>query len=328
MNPLISVIVPVYNTEQFLEKCVKSLLSQTYDNIEIILVDDGSVDGSADLCDRLKAVDKRIVVIHQANAGVSAARNHGLAEMKGSYVTFVDSDDYVAPDYIQVMYDALSQNDADISTCGMYRVDSARNNKLKIAFADINSRTKCVSGASSIRNMFYDRLCSASSCSKLYDKELFDSLKFPPLIMGEDTFLAYSLLLKANMVAHTRKPLYYYVKHPASVTNSKENYIKFYDYIKLYDYIMSENKYKDDKEFFLSLTNRLVENNFWVYMKLRNCPDMYEDEKKHIVDNIKKYRKYVITNPKAKFRVRGACFLSYGGMNFLNKIYDNINKKQ
>lgn len=109
-----------------------------------------------------------------------------------------------------------------------------------------------------------------------------------------------------------------------SVTNKKSNYFKFYDYVRLYDHILSCDEFLNNKDYFLALANRLIENNFWVYMKLRNCTGMYLLEKKHIEANIKKYRKYVINNPLAEPRVRAACMLSYGGMKTLNFVYDKI----
>lgn len=327
MKPLISIIVPVFNVENYIEFCVKSLCRQTYSNIEIILINDGSTDSSGLICDELKKCDNRIVVIHQSNQGVSAARNTGLRIMKGEYVTFIDSDDYVSPDYIQCLYDALKKYNADISTCAHYRVNF-NGEKKKISFFDSYSKgVVCLSGVDSIKNMFFGKICSASSGSKLYNKKLFEDLQFPDFIMGEDTFIVYHCFSKSAVVAHTDLPLYYYVQHKTSVTNSKSNYIKFYDYVKLYDYIMITDKNKSDKDYFDSLANRLIENNFWVYMKLRNCPNQYLCEKKHIEHNIKKYRKYVINNKNAQTRVRLACLLSYGGYPILNLIYDNINKK-
>ena len=142
--------------------------------------------------------------------------------------------------------------------------------------------------------------------------------------MGEDTFVVYHAFRNAKTIAHTNKSLYYYVQHEMSVTNNKSNYFKFYDYVRLYDHIISSDPYLNDKEYFLSLANRLIENNLWVYMKLRNCPEMFILEKKHIEDNIRKYRKYVISNPLAEKRVQIACLLTYGGMNTLNFVYDKI----
>ena len=326
MKPLISIIIPVYNLEKYIETCVRSLLCQTYSNIEIILVNDGSTDNSGVICDELSKKDNRVVVLHQSNSGVSDARNNALDMMNGEFVTFVDGDDYVSSEFIEVLYNALESTNADIATCGHYRVSfEGKLNKV------YNISENCddiivLDGKDSLKNMFYGKICSASSGSKLYNKRFFKTLRFPDYIMGEDTFVVYHAFSNASVIAHTNKPLYYYVQHEMSVTNNKSNYFKFYDYVKLYDHIISCDKHLNDKDYFLSLSNRLIENNFWVYMKLRKCPEMFLLEKKHIEANIKKFRKYVINNPLAEPRVRMACLLSYGGMNALNIVYDKIIK--
>ena len=328
MNPLISIIIPIYNNEKFIKACVDSLLNQTYKNIEIILVNDGSTDGSALQCNNIAKTDNRIVVIHQQNQGVSAARNAGLDKMTGEYVTFVDGDDYVAKDFIECLYNAISKTHADISTCGHYRVNFDGYMKKIYNNSENPEDIICISGKDSITNMFYEKICSASSGSKLYKKDLFNNLRFPDYIMGEDTYVVYHTFKKASLIAHTNKALYYYVQHTQSVTNSKSNYYKFYDYVRLYDHIIASEDITQNtnSEYFLSIFNRLIENNFWAYMKLRNCPNMFTEEKKHIEDNIKKYRGYVVFNKKAKPRIRLACILSYGGMKLLNTTYDTISK--
>lgn len=326
MNPLISIIIPVFNVEKYIEKCVNSLLDQTYKNIEIILINDGSADNSGAVCESLAKKDSRIVVLHQNNSGVSAARNNGLDVMKGEFVTFVDSDDYVDSQFIECLYNALSINNADIATCGHYRVEFDGSLKKIYHLSDNPEEIICMSGKDSIINIFYEKICSASSGSKLYKRELFKNLRFPDYIMGEDTFVVYHTFKDSTLIAHTNKPLYYYVQHSDSVTNNKSNFFKFYDYVKLYDHIINSDASDRSSEYFRSLANRLIENNFWVYMKLRNCPNMFFSEKKHIEDNIKKYRKYVINNPLAKPRIRIACLLSCCGMSVLNQVYDKINK--
>ncbi len=325
MEPLITIIIPVYNDYKYLDRCVKSVLTQSYSNIEVILVDDGSLDGSSDLCDKFARSDERVVVIHQKNMGVSKARNAALDIMRGEFVTFIDGDDYVENEYIESLYDAIKSTKADISTCGHFRINIDGSVK-KLYSDDENKPPVLMTGVESLADFFYGKTCSGSSGSKLYNKKLFENLRFPGYVMGEDTYVVYHTFSNADLIAHTNKALYYYVQHDTSVTNYKSNYYKFYDYVKLYDHIMSIDTRKDDKEYFKALVNRLIENNFWVYMKLRNCPDMYSCEKEHIVENIKKYRKYVIMNPLSEKRVRAASLLSFGGMRFLNFIYDTMNK--
>lgn len=322
MSKLVTIIIPVYNVEKYLKSCVESLTKQTHKDIEIILVDDGSPDNSGILCDTLAETDSRIVVIHKENGGVSSARNAALDIMKGDFVTFVDGDDYIDEDFISCMYNAITKNNADIATCGHYRVEFDGTLKSIYTLSDNADDIICKTGIESLTDMFYGETCSASSGSKLYKKSFFDKLRFPGYVMGEDTYVVYHAFSEAKKIAHTNKPLYYYVQHESSVTNKKANYIKFYDYVRLYDHILEVDKNLANKTYFNSLANRLIENNFWVYMKLRNEPDKYNGEKQHIMDNIKTFRKYVITNKKSEFRVKAACILSYFGPKMIKFIYD------
>ena len=121
-NSLISVIVPVYNVEKYLPQCLNSIINQTYKNIEVVLVDDGSTDDSGNICEEYKKNDERIIVVHQKNSGLSAARNVGIEISTGEYITFIDSDDYISPDYIENLYSALEQYSADIAICDLKKV--------------------------------------------------------------------------------------------------------------------------------------------------------------------------------------------------------------
>ena len=121
-NPLISIIVPVYNVEEYLDKCVESIVNQTYKNIEVILVDDGSPDNCPKMCDDWAKKDKRIKVIHKKNGGLSDARNKGIDESKGEYLSFVDSDDYITDNYVELLYNIISKEHADISMAKQYVV--------------------------------------------------------------------------------------------------------------------------------------------------------------------------------------------------------------
>ena len=135
MNELISIIVPVYNVKPYLNRCVDSIIKQTYKNIEILLIDDGSTDGSSELCDKLSDIDSRIKVIHKKNGGLSSARNRGLLEMNGKYVGFVDSDDYIREDMYSVLYHTMINHDADIVKSLLFTVgQNLSSGKLKKLF--------------------------------------------------------------------------------------------------------------------------------------------------------------------------------------------------
>ncbi len=320
MYELISVIVPVYNLEKYIESTVISITEQKYKNIEIILVDDGSDDSTPDICDRLAAEYNNVFVVHKANGGVSSARNSGIEVAKGDLICFVDGDDYVTPTYISDLYDVLKESDSDISTCNHFQ--SFPNGSKKEVFDNglPIGKYKILNGTESLAQLLYGKLCFGTCCCKLYKKEIFSDIRFPVYSMGEDAFTMYYCFLKASKVAHLHKPNYYYLQHEASAMHN-ENAAKFYDYVMLSDSFISlvNSKYP---ELYLPAVNRLIENNFWVYMKMRKEPERFKNELEHITANIKKYRKAAMLDKNVALRTRLACFLSYGGMKFLNLIYD------
>lgn len=320
MTPLISIIVPIYNTAKYLNKCVDSLINQLYKNIEIILINDGSTDDSGKVCDEFAKHHNNIKVIHSKNLGVSNARNTGIENSTGEYICFVDSDDYVSNRYITDMLNIAQQEDADITTCNQYKI---WNDGKKIELFKNNTYLNeyfMLSGIETLADMLYGKTCYATCCCKLYKKEIFDTIRFPSITMGEDSYTMYHCFLKAKKVAHLRAPNYFYLQHIES-TMHNTNYDKFYDYIKLSDNFIEivNNNYP---ELFLPAVNRLIENNFWVYMKMRNNPKKYKTQLEHIIFNIKKYRKYAVKDKNVAVRTRLACLLSYGGMKLVNFIYD------
>lgn len=320
MSPFISVIIPVYNVDKYIEKCVLSLVNQTYQNIEILLIDDGSPDNSADICDQLSVEFDMVSVLHKKNGGVSSARNAGIDISKGEYICFVDGDDYVSEDYVSDMVNVAMATDADIVTTNQFKVwDNGKSEEL-FDFGLPLGEYIIKSGIDTLSDMLYGKTCYATCCCKLYKSEIFKDIRFPSLSMGEDSFTMYSCFLKANKVAHLHKPNYFYLQHEASAMHT-DNFDKFYDYIQLSDnFIKTVNE--NYPSLFLPATNRLIENNFWVYMKMRHYPDKYKTQLQHITSNIKKYRKYCLHDKNVSVRTRIACLLSYFGMKTLNLIYD------
>lgn len=322
MTPLISVIIPVYNVEKYITVSINSILKQAYNNLEVILVDDGSVDNSGNICDNFAKSDNRIKVIHKANSGVSAARNTGLEEATGEYVCFIDSDDYVTEGYIKDMYDTATKYKADIVTTNQFKIwNDGKTVELfrqNVPYGTVTEKT----GIETLSDMLYGKTCYATCCCKLYKKDIFSDIRFPSYRMGEDSYTMYKCFLKAETVAHLYKPNYYYVQHEESAMHS-DNYHKFYDYIELSDsFIQIVNK--EYPQLFLPAVNRLIENNFWVYMKMRSDPKEYGTQLSHITENIKYYRKYALADKNVCTRTRLACLLSFFGMKVLNLVYDNF----
>lgn len=229
-NELISVIIPVYNTVEYLSDCVHSVCRQTYKNLEIILVDDGSTDGSGKLCDQLAGEDTRIVVVHQQNGGVSAARNAGLRYAHGRYVGFVDSDDRIDEDMYNKLYQLLTENHADVSCCKYRQIfdgDKVRDS------SDNRVRVYYGSEMMDTWKTGHER-CQLSSAvtNKLYKMELFDNLEFPDIRKYEDGFVNAELLAKIRKGVFINRAYYNYVKRETSLANEKSDFKDISDFIR------------------------------------------------------------------------------------------------
>lgn len=213
--PTISVIVPVYNVKRYLPKCVQSIVDQTFEDLEILLIDDGSTDGSGELCDLLAQKDSRIRVIHKENGGLSEARNRGIEEATAGLIGFVDSDDHIAKDMYEVLYGQLRAADAQISICGIY------NEYEDHCVAEYPKKELyVVDGKEAFRMAMEGRKFSVPAWNKLYHKSLFDKIKFPLGKLSEDAFIIPEVLSKAGRVAITTEPKYYYVHRMNSITSS------------------------------------------------------------------------------------------------------------
>lgn len=217
-EPLISIIIPVYNVEPYLDMCVKSVANQTYRNLEIILVDDGSPDGCPHMCDVWAAADPRIRVIHKENGGLSSARNAGLDIAAGEYIGFVDSDDYVAENMYEVLLSALQDSGAQISICYPYTVSEEGNisNPEKIADKGVLSPVDALS-------LVFQGQINQSVWSRLFHKRIFDNIRFPVGETNEDIPLAIPMFTAADRVVNTGEALYFYRARPGSITHSYWN---------------------------------------------------------------------------------------------------------
>lgn len=215
--PLISVIVPVYKVESYLTRCVQSLQAQTYPNLEIYLVDDGSPDRCGAMCEEFAAADPRIHVIHKENGGLSSARNAGIDVAQGEYLGFVDSDDWVEPDFYEQLYAAAAKFDAPMAYCG--RLDE-ESETLAQTVGLCPEREEAVTGEEFVRRVFCWENVDSAAWDKLYRRELFREIRYPLGVIGEDVPTTYRLALLGGRVAACPKPLYHYYHRPDSITTS------------------------------------------------------------------------------------------------------------
>lgn len=221
MKELVSIIVPIYRVQDYINKCVESIMAQTYSNIEIILVDDESPDNCPEICDDYAKKDARVRVIHKKNGGLSDARNAGLEMATGEYIAFVDGDDYVSSDYIQALYEVCVKDESDISCCGYYRVYGE-----KLIKAPKSTDKKLFTGIEAIRDIFTaGTLCEVMAWNKLYKRSLFIdyNIRFPVGKIHEDTFTTYKLFYYAERVGFIDKPLYYYIQRNDSIMGQTFN---------------------------------------------------------------------------------------------------------
>lgn len=210
---LISVIIPIYNVEEYLDRCIESVVNQTYKNLEIILVDDGSPDSCPKKCDEWAKRDSRIVVIHKKNGGLSDARNAGLDTMNGEYVTFIDSDDYVDKEYVNVLYNNLINNGVEISQVEFY------NEQENIEMTDNDEIVTVISTNKAIENYYLSLFpkMNISSCAKLYSKTVIGDFRFPIGKTHEDQYFTPQVAINSKNIALSNKKLYCYVNRDNSI---------------------------------------------------------------------------------------------------------------
>lgn len=283
----LSIIVPIYNAEKYLEKCIDSILHQTYNNIEVILINDGSKDGSMNMINNYAKKDKRIVVVNQNNQGSAVARNKGIQIAKGECIGFVDDDDWIDRDmYKTIMYN-MNNYDVDISICGFRHIDEngirqesvVKNKDQELLYLD--NTLDILKYYLSERDM--------NPWNKVYKKSLFNTIKYPAGKTYEDCFTTYLLLEKAKNVIISFEEMYNYVAHEKSISNAqfnKETFNLIEGHIEQHEYIESKysalSKYSRRHMFggFLTFVNKAYNKN-----QLEN----YSMEINKIIDKIKIY---------------------------------------
>ncbi len=216
-KPLISIVIPVYNVEVYLRRCIDSILNQKYTNLEIILVDDGATDKSPQICDEYAKNDSRILVIHKHNEGVSSARNIGTNRALGKYISYIDSDDIISPDYISYLFNLITKYKTKISMCRILDCID------KVLDGDEKKEEILLDGTQALKMLFYQKEFTTSVSGKLYSTQLMKKFEFPINCRYEDLMMIYKILYESNSIIYGQCQLYYYMHHDGSFMDASYN---------------------------------------------------------------------------------------------------------
>lgn len=281
MDSLISIIVPVYNVEKFLPKCLESIISQSYSNLEIILINDGSQDNSGEICNYYSEKDERIKVIHKENGGVSTARNEGLKIALGDYIGFVDSDDTIEKNMYEVLLEKALENESEIVCCNYKDVlpNCTRNREHKL-------QKGLYEGINVLHSYFQDSIMGTVIWNKLYKKQIIEGLFFDAnYSIAEDTLFNYYAFKKANRVYFTNLALYNAEKRQGSATTSLFNE-KFFDARKVRRIIAKDI---EDQSIKLKALRALMSTNFSLLNRII-ITGKFKEEKRDIVKEIQRHK--------------------------------------
>lgn len=323
---VLSIIVPVYQVEDYLEICLESILKQTFKEYEIILVDDGSTDGSGKICDRYANIYEQVRVIHKKNEGLSSARNVGLEYAKGKYIMFVDSDDVIHPQTAEIELKVLKEKQVDIVLCPICKFSNFKD----LRFENIKQENlELISGIEAERRQINgtETATYVSCCGKVYKRDLFNNIRFPKGRLFEDEFTTYKLFFKCKQIGIINVPLYFYYLNPNGITQNL-NLEKRFD-----EYDAQEQKIKFFKEhncnnlYHISLLNflRSAQWDLLSYQKNKKYNDhkrgkifqkqyatMLKSAKQEgIISFTDNYDYYVLAYPKRKliFRLKRKIFM-------------------
>lgn len=301
-NPLISIILPIYNVQAYLDKCMKSLFLQTYENLEFVMIDDGSDIECSKLCDTYLGKDARVVVYHKKNGGLSDARNYGINRATGEYITCIDPDDYVDCDYVEYLYKILVKYKAKMSIAQhrvYYDNGSIKENG---TYGDEALKTE-----QCLERMLYHDVIDTSAWGKLYHKSLFEKVKYPKGKLFEDIGTTYALMLQCDYIAVGYESKYNYIFHNNSIVNGKFN-LKKLDLIEMTDLMATDvlNSYPNLEK---AVKRRQLYARFSTLNQMLNVGEEFEKEKKEIVNYIKKNKMEIFKNKRAPKRDKIAVFL-------------------
>ena len=280
MNDKISIIVPVYNVEKYLDECIQSIINQTYKNIEIIIINDGSTDNSLSILRKYESIDKRIIVINQENKGLSASRNIGIKKSTGKYISLIDSDDVIHPRMVELLYKEIKKNNCDISICMFQEFTDnfiEKNNRYNI---------RVLNQDNFLKELLKEKKFGSHACNKLYKKSLFNNVEYVVGRKYEDIGTTYKLGLKSNLICYIDIELYGYRIRESSITcNLKKD--------TLIDYVDMVNKRYNDLIFKKKELKKYIDLNrincvtrFYLVIAYQNKIELLKDKEiKKKLDN-------------------------------------------
>lgn len=319
---MITVVVPVYNIEQYIDRCVQSIVEQTYSSLEIILVDDGSTDKSNILCDKWAQKDKRIRVLHKKNGGLSSARNAGIDVAHGSYITFVDGDDYIEPNMYETMLSELKKHKADIVCAGRFTHIGEKQIKEEYTIETASE----YSNAKAVEKVLYNSEIDVAAWDKLYKIEIFDNLRYPIGIINEDAAIIFQVLYRANKIVHCGKPLYHYVYRTNSISKAKytsKKYDVYKNCVSISNFIRENfDKQENACKVYCSLCAA------GVLQTIYDTPGAKKKFKNEYLDFRRLLRDGIfilIKTPEVSFKTRIWSFMMYLNLNHLYKLIRKVN---
>lgn len=297
----VSIVLPIYNVQQYLDRCMDTLFNQTYKDIEILMINDGSTDKCGEMCDRYRQIDSRVCVFHKANGGLSDARNYGIERAHGNYITCIDPDDFVDVNYVEYLAELVKKYNTKMAIC-QHRViyDNGTIKDFGKCGDEVLDNKVC------IERMLYHDVIDTSAWGKIYRKDLFENVKYPKGKIFEDIGTTYELMLQCSRIAVGYESRYNYIFHNQSIVNSEFSISKF-DLIE-----MTDKMGKDVLNVFPELINAVKRRQ--VYSRISTLNQMllesgYKNERKNILCFIKNNRKSVFLNPKTPKRDRVALIL-------------------
>ena len=294
MKPLISVILPIYNVETFLPRCVESVMRQTYKNLEIILVDDGSPDGCPQLCDAYAKQDERIRVLHKANGGLSDARNQGALIATGKYITFVDSDDYVKDTYVEYLYRLIEKYQTRMSLCTHTVVfENGKTIRYDEGGDEVLSTENC------LERMLYDDVINTSAWAKLYETEMVRQFPYPVGKLFEDIATTYKFFMACGSIACGYESQYFYMLRSSSIVYQQFNPKKL-ELLEMTD-CMADDVRKQYPQLERAVERRQLYARFSTLNQLQDVKG-HKAEKKMLIDYIKRHKGCVVGNSRAPKR--------------------------